>query len=81
MAEHPSIRSRAGNVVFVRFSRRVGSGRPSAAAVRTCSSCAHWCGEDGGDGAGRCLADCGARATPPGSSCGEWRRPALLTVV
>jgi hypothetical protein len=78
MAEDPRIRSREGNVVFVGFGRRSGRSHPGDA--RTCSSCAHWCAEGGGDG-GRCLADCGARATAPGSRCGEWRRPPVLTVV
>jgi hypothetical protein len=81
MAEHPSIRSRTDNVVFVRFIRRAAPTGPNAVNARTCRFCAHWCGEDGGDGAGRCLADCGARTTPPESSCGEWHRPPLLTVV
>ena len=81
MAEHPSIRSRAENVVFVRFARRV------AAAQRTAGGGPHlpllrplvrrgWSRRSG-----RCLADCGARSTTPESRCGEWRRPPLLTVV
>ena len=50
MTEHPSIRSRTGNVVFVGFggraSWRVQASRPQG---RTCCSCAHWCGDQGGD--------------------------------
>ena len=76
MVEHPAIRSRVDNVVFVRFRHRAMANEPA----RTCRSCAHWCG-DGGDGAGRCLADCGARLTTPDRSCAEWRRPPLLVVV
>ena len=81
MAEHPSIRSRAGNVVFVRFARRIAVAQRTEGEGRTCRSCAHWCGEDGAGAPGRCLADCGARSTTPESRCGEWRRPPLLTVV
>ncbi len=78
MAEHPSIRSRSGTVLFVRFNRRaVPTAGPPVAG--TCSSCAHWYGDD--DGQGACLADCGARTTPAQGSCGHWRRPPLLTVV
>ena len=80
MTEHPSIRSRTGNVVFVGFggraSRRARASRPQG---RTCCSCAHWCGGEGENG--YCLTDCGARCTPPQGRCGEWRRPPLLTVV
>jgi hypothetical protein len=77
MLEHSAIRSRVGNVLFVRFRRHVAA----ADQARTCRSCAHWCGGMGGDGSGRCLADCGARVTNPDRSCGEWRHPPVLTVV
>ncbi len=79
MTQHPSIRTRTDNILYVRFRRRIAVGEQVRAQGRTCRSCAHWCGEDGGDS--RCLADCGARVTTPDRSCGEWRRPPLLTVV
>lgn len=79
MAEHPSIRSRSDNVLFVRFNRRAVPVAASAAAPRTCRSCAHWYGDAEGEGC--CLADCGIRPTPPQGRCGEWRHPPLLTVV
>jgi hypothetical protein len=81
MAEHPSVCSRGENVVFVHFGHVLEARTRSRGAGRTCSSCAHWCSEDGAGSAGRCLADCGARPTTPESRCGEWRRPPLLTVV
>ncbi|MGD9507612.1 MAG: hypothetical protein AB7I59_02045 [Geminicoccaceae bacterium] len=79
MVEHPAIRSRTENVLFVGFAGRSGSLDPGAGDRRTCRYCAHWCGDEAGDG--RCLADCGARAMPAQGRCGEWRRPPLLIVV
>ncbi len=78
-ADHKSILGRSDNIVFVRFARIAEPRYAAISEVHTCRSCAHWSEEDGG--AGRCLADCGARATPPQGRCGAWRRPPLLTVV
>ena len=79
MAEHPSVRSRADNILFVRFNGRAVPGGNGSAAPRTCRSCAHWYGDAEGEGC--CLADCGIRPTPPQGRCAEWRPPPNLTVV
>jgi hypothetical protein len=79
MIDHPAIRGRVDNIVFVRFRRRDATVAHGSAQGRTCRSCAHWCEDEAG--LGRCLADCGARMTTPDRQCGEWRRPPLLTLV
>ena len=79
MAEHPSVRSRADNILFVRFNGRAVPGGNGSVAPRTCRSCAHWYGDAEGEGC--CLADCGIRPTPPQGRCAEWRHPPILTVV